>query len=71
MTKNKDYICGCILPTNVVDITMCYVDIRFVQNTTQTLIGDELKTTLASINVWLTLLYLHMYIQALVGPIRR
>ena len=30
---------------------MCYVDIRFAQNTTQTLIGGELETTPAFINV--------------------
>ena len=40
-----------LLPTNVVDITVCYIEIRFAQNTTQTLIGCELETTPASINV--------------------
>ena len=37
------------LSTN--DIIMCYVDIRFAQNTAQTLIGGELETTPAFINV--------------------
>ena len=39
MTKNNDHSCGCTrkLTRNVVDITMCYNDIRFAQNTTQTL----------------------------------
>ena len=50
MTKNNNHNCGCILPTKVVDITMCYIDIRFAQNTTQTLIGGALETTPASIN---------------------
>ena len=35
----------------VVDITTCYIDIRFAQNTTQTVIGGELKTAPAFINV--------------------
>ena len=48
---NNGHDCGCILPTNVVDITMCYIDIRFTQNTTQTLIGGELKPAPAFINV--------------------
>ena len=51
MTKNNDYNCGCILPTNVVDVIMFYIDIRFAQNTTQTLIGGKLKTTPAFDNV--------------------
>ena len=51
MTKNNDHNFGCVLPTNVVDITRCYIDIRFAQNTTQTLIGGELKATPAFINV--------------------
>ena len=38
MTKNIDH-CGCILPTNVVDLAMRYENIRFAQSTTQTLIG--------------------------------
>ena len=50
MTKNNDHG-GCILPTNVVDIAMCYINIGFTHGTTQTLIGGELKTTLAFINV--------------------
>ena len=49
-TKNNDH-CGCILPNNVVDIAMCYINIRFAQSTTQTLIGGELKPTLAFIDV--------------------
>ena len=36
---------------NVVDIAMCYINIRFAQSTMHTLIGGELKTTLAFINV--------------------
>ena len=48
MTKINDHNCGCILPTNVVDITMCYIDIRFAQNTTQTLIGGDLKQLLST-----------------------
>ena len=36
-----------ILPTTVVGIT---IEIRFAQNTTQTLIGGELETTPAFIN---------------------
>ena len=50
MTKNNDHYCDCILPTNVV-ITICYINIRFAQNTTQTLIGGELKTTPAFVRV--------------------
>ena len=43
--------CGCILPTNVVDIAIRCINIRSAQNTTQTLIGGELKTTPAFINI--------------------
>ena len=43
----------CILPTNIVDIAICYTNIRFAQSTTQTLIGGELKTTLADVAVWI------------------
>ena len=50
MAKNNDH-CGCILPTNVVDIAMCHIIIRLAQSTTQTQIGGELETTLALINV--------------------
>ena len=50
MTKKYDH-CGGILPTNVVDIAICYINIRFAQSATQTLIGGELKTKLALINV--------------------
>ena len=49
-TKNND-LCDCILPTNFVDIDMCYINIRFAPSTTQTVIGGELKTTLGFINV--------------------
>ena len=42
MTKNNDH-CGCILPTNVVEIAICYIKIRFAQSTAQTLIGGEPK----------------------------
>ena len=49
--KNNDHNRGCILPMIVVDITICYIDIRFAQNTTQTLIGGELKATQGFINV--------------------
>ena len=41
MAKNNDHSCGCILPTNVVDIAICYIDIRFALNSTQTLIGGD------------------------------
>ena len=51
MTKNNDHNYGYILPTNVVDIAMCYNDIRFAQNATKILIGGELKTTPDFINV--------------------
>ena len=51
MTKNNDHNCGCILPTDVVLIAICHIDIRFAQNTTQTLIGGELKTTPVFINI--------------------
>ena len=50
MTKKYDH-CGGILPTNVVDIAICYINIRFAQSATQTLIGGELKTKPALINV--------------------
>ena len=50
MTEINDH-CGCMLPTNVIDKAMCYINIRFAQSTTQTLIGGELKTTLAFIHV--------------------
>ena len=36
---------GCILPTQIVDITMCYMSIRLAQNSTQKLIGGEQKPT--------------------------
>ena len=52
MAKNNDHNCGCILPTNVVVITIWYNNMSwFAQNTTQTLIGGETKTTPAFINV--------------------
>ena len=51
MTKNKYHNCGCILPMAVVDVTICYIDTRFSQNTPQTVIGGELKLTPAFINV--------------------
>ena len=40
-----------LLPTTVVDITMCSIEIRFAQNTTQNLIGGELETMPVFINV--------------------
>ena len=43
MTKINDHNYGCILPTNVVDIIICYISIRLAQNATQTLIGKDLK----------------------------
>ena len=36
---------------NVAHIAICYIIIRFAQSTAQTLIGGELKTTLAFFNV--------------------
>ena len=35
---------GCISPTTFTDNTMCWIGIKLTQNTTQTLIGGELKT---------------------------
>ena len=43
MTKNKYHTWGCILPMAVVDVTICYIDTRFAQNTPQTVIGGELN----------------------------
>ena len=37
---------------NVVDINMFYINIKFAQNTMQTLIGGELKTKTAFINLF-------------------
>ena len=52
MTKNNDHNnCGCILPTNIVDITTCYIDVKFAQNTLQTVIGGEIETMPAFVNV--------------------
>ena len=51
MTTNNYQNRGFILPTNVVGIIVRYVDILFAQNTTQTLIGGELKTAPAFTNV--------------------
>ena len=51
MTKINDHSFGCISPTKVVDIAMCYIGITFAQNTLQALIGGELKTTPAIIKV--------------------
>ena len=41
MAKSNDHSCGYILPTNVVDIAMCYIDISFALNSMQTLIGGN------------------------------
>ena len=50
MAKYYDH-CGYILPANGVDIAICYINIRSAQSSSKTLIGAELKTTLAFINV--------------------